>query len=84
MSQKLENYPADVQMCKRLIQSLPMPELNTLSIFDLFCYWYDHIYENEREEDEGEEEIGYVMHEKISIREIDLPDFLQSVNLDNL
>ena len=85
MSQKLDSYISNVQKCKNLIGSLGIPELEDLSVFDLFCYWYDRIRQPEvKDDNESEDEIEYVMDEKRKIAEIDLPDFIKSVDLDNI
>ena len=65
MSQRLENYLDNIQKCKRLIEELDIPELKNLTIFDIFCYWYDYIFEiaNRKSEDE-EEAIQYELYEK--------------------
>lgn len=82
MSQKLENYLDSVQKCKKLINALGVSELNNLTIFDEFCYWYDYIYK-ESTVQEQEEETESETRERIRVKDIDYRTFLQSVKLDN-
>jgi hypothetical protein len=76
MSQRLENYLDNIQKCKRLIEELDIPELKNLTIFDIFCYWYDYIFEIANEESEDEEEaIQYELYEK-RIPKLDMPTLI--------
>ncbi len=85
MSQKLENYPHNIQKCKKLIATLNTLELNDLAVFDMLCYWYDYIYRRTAAmEEEEEEEIEVQTRQRIGIGEVNLPIFLGSVNLDNI
>lgn len=83
MSQKLEYYPDNVKKCKKLVSELNVLELNNLTAFDEFCYWYDRIYKESVEKDE-EEEIDSEGEERIRIDEVNFPHFIESVSLDNV
>jgi hypothetical protein len=45
LSQRLENYPSNIDKIKKLIEAMSQKfnfrEITDLAIFDLFCYWYD-------------------------------------------
>ncbi len=82
ISQKLEHYLDNVGKCKKLIAALGVEELQNLTIFDEFCYWYDSIYKGDNVEEEEETESD--VEEKIRVEEVNLPKFLESAQLDNL
>ena len=87
MYRKLDNYPSNIEKCRKLITSVGMQELDNFAIFDVFCYWYDYINEsgilgNDKEEDDIDD-FGYKVEEKIRIAEVDFVSFLEDVNLDN-
>ncbi len=40
---KIESYLDGIKKCQKLIDFLEIDELKDLGVFDVFCYWYDHI-----------------------------------------
>lgn len=78
MSQKIEDYVTSIEQCKKLIEKLQVEEFRDLAIFDVFCYWYDHIRETEEaEEDEETETITKI------VENVDYDGFFQSVDFEN-
>jgi len=84
MSPKLEKYIENIEKCNKLISFINMPELKDYTIFDLFCYWYDHLYEMKGTDIDDEDETDiYQTEEKTKIPVINIPKFLDEIILDN-
>lgn len=83
MPLKLEKYLDGVQKCKKLISALHVTELRDMAVFDVFCYWYDHIYRKAKT-DQSVEETGDENGEVIEMEDVDYPVFLESVKLENI
>src|SRR5206468_7759507 len=81
MSKKLDNYLPNVEKCKKLISFLAIPEITDFTVFDLFCYWYDYLYEKKDQEDEDDES-QYVTGERIRVPEINIPQLINSLKLE--
>jgi hypothetical protein len=60
INSRLENYLDNIEKCNKLIKFINSQEINDFTIFDIFCYWYDHIYEGKRDDIEEEEESLYI------------------------
>ncbi|HEX9677940.1 DUF262 domain-containing protein, partial [Nitrososphaera sp.] len=87
MSQKLEDYPDNIQKCNKLIETLGAPLFANLAVFDLFCWWYDINSRRKKviavpEEEEEDEEPESEGTERVQIQEISYPTFLQSLHLE--
>lgn len=78
MSRKIEDYVRSSEQCMKLINKLQIEELKDLAVFDVFCYWYDHIREIEEDEDLEETE-----NIKKEVKNVDYATFFQSVDFDN-
>lgn len=81
MSPRLSSYLNGVGQCKKLIEVINEAELKDLANLDLFCYWYDYLFQSSKDEDSeaDDDEIGYVINEKIKTTELDFPKFLESI-----
>lgn len=81
LHQKLDYYLDNVDKCRRLIADLDVPEFRNLSVFDLFCYWYDLYYKT------GQQEIVPDVEEdtadRSGVKRIEFVPFLKSLSLEN-
>jgi hypothetical protein len=82
MSKKLDKYLTNVDKCHKLISFLDIPEITDFTVFDLFCYWYDYLYEK-KEQYEGDDEGQYVTGQRIRVPEINMPSLPNTLELQN-
>jgi len=86
LSQKLVDYPTNIRKLEVFVQNLELDLLRNNDYLDLFCYWYfSEICHKEkllvrkaREKSRKES----TRTEEIRLKEIDIPNFIESVNLE--
>lgn len=92
MPRTLSDYVEAVNKCKRLIEAIDVAELQNLTIFDLFCYWYDRLYRKSLADEEamrgaeqqGDEDEDTIEAEPARTDEkVVLSEFLSAFKLDN-
>ena len=86
MSPKLDKYVDNIKKCNKLISFINIAELKDFTVFDLFCYWYNHLYERKRDsiEEEEEEESLYLTEEKVKIPLVDIKELLNQIIVEDL
>ena len=84
LHQRLDYYLDNTEKLKELVAELGFEKLNDQKYLDLFCYWYDSkIQDKKKEEITDEEEETPEREEEITAEEVDLPVFLESIDLEN-
>jgi uncharacterized protein with ParB-like and HNH nuclease domain len=83
MSKKLDNYLTNVDKCHKLISFLGIPEITDFTVFDLFCYWYDYLYERKEQDESDDDEGQYATVERIRVPEINIPALLNTIEVNN-
>jgi len=77
ISRKLEDYPDSIKKCQQFINELQVEELKDLAVFDVFCYWYDHIRKTEEPDEVIEETV--VSRE---IEDVNFEEYLSTIQLE--
>lgn len=84
--QKLKEYPENIAKINKLVDLLGLEVLKNQDYFDLFCYWYDSKILEVKRETESIEEEGEIVsetEEEVKIKDINIADFIESINLEN-
>lgn len=78
ISRKLVDYSDSIKKCQKLINELQVDELKNLTVFDVFCYWYDHIRKTEELEEiiEDSDVVGK------EIDDVNFEEYLSTVKLE--
>lgn len=86
LSQKLFDYPSDVEKLTEMVDSLGLKLLKDKIYLDLFCFWYhEYTLKEEADRDETEEEkVVKIKDEEKTMRDIDYTEFIKKINLGDL
>lgn len=81
LHQKLDNYPDNIERCRRLVDALGDSKLQDMGVFDLFCYWYDQFFKSVQTEQSFDfyEGVG----DRSGVKKVDFVSFIHSLNLEN-
>lgn len=84
--QQLREYPQNIAKINKLVDLVGLDLLRNQDYLNLFCYWYDSkiLYAKRKVASEEEGEIDIGPEEEARIKEINIPDFMDSVDLENL
>jgi hypothetical protein len=77
MSRKIEEYVKSSEQIKKLIDKLQVEELKDLTVFDVFCYWFDYLRKQDTYDDDETETIQKILES------VNYDGFFQSIDFDN-